>query len=349
MLTYLVTAPFTDTVEVFLDTWGRALRNHIEIVTFDDFFGGRPLLTSAVVFSDLERLSESERALADTAWQQLAELEPAPVLFNRPAGVRSRLELLELLYEEGANAFRAVPLRQAAGRVRYPVFVRHAREHWGALTDLLDEPRALEREVVRAWLLRRLDSLLAVEFCDTSDAAGIYRKYAAFVVRDMVIPRHLIFDRAWGLKTPQLLDAGKVAEELRYLEENPHEQELLRAARLAGVDYGRLDYALLDGRVQIWEVNTNPIVMLHPDAYRPEHLPAQEWFARRIGEELRRVATGPAASYRWTGPAPEGHAQHPSARASLVAFASDFRPLQRCLWLASDLLRPMLVRRLSRT
>jgi hypothetical protein len=348
MLTYLVTAPFTDTVEVFLDTWGRELRGEVEVVTFDDFFAGRPLRTSGVIFSDLERLSEPERALAETAWQQLAALEEPPALFNRPSRVRSRLDLLELLHRDGGNAYGAVPLRQAPGRVRYPVFVRHAREHWGALTELLEEPRALERELVRAWLLRRLDTLLAVEFCDTSDASGLYRKYAAFVIRDAIVPRHLIFDQAWQLKTPQLIDDGKVAEELRYLEENPHEQELLRVARLAGVDYGRFDYALLDGRIQIWEVNTNPILMMHPDAYRPEHLPAQEWFASRIGAALRRAAPGPAVSYRWTGPVRRAAPPAAGARSPLVAFASDSRPVQRGLRAASALLRPIVVRRLTR-
>jgi hypothetical protein len=45
---------------------------------------------------------------------------------------------------------------------------------------------------------------------------------------------------------------------LRYIRDNPHADALLRAFEVAKIDYGRADYTVLGGRVQIFEINTNP-------------------------------------------------------------------------------------------
>ena len=39
---------------------------------------------------------------------------------------------------------------------------------------------------------------------------------------------------------------------------NPHEHELRRIFSTARIEYGRIDYALLGERIQVWEINTNP-------------------------------------------------------------------------------------------
>ena len=31
--------------------------------------------------------------------------------------------------------------------------------------------------------------------------------------------------------------------------------------QIAGIDYGRIDYSMLDGEPQVWEINTNPTVL----------------------------------------------------------------------------------------
>ena len=33
---------------------------------------------------------------------------------------------------------------------------------------------------------------------------------------------------------------------------------------LAQIEYGRIDYGMLDGKVQCWEINTNPGLALAP-------------------------------------------------------------------------------------
>jgi hypothetical protein len=39
-----------------------------------------------------------------------------------------------------------------------------------------------------------------------------------------------------------------------------HEASLREIFRLARIEYGRMDYALLGGRLQVWEINTNPTI-----------------------------------------------------------------------------------------
>src|SRR2546430_577175 len=102
------------------------------------------------------------------------------------------------------------------------------------------------------------DELLVTEFCDTADGAGIYRKFSAFIVGDRVVPRHVFFSRRWMLKVPDLVTDALVAEERTYVETNPHEHELRAIFDLAGLEWGRIDYGVRDGALQIWEINTNP-------------------------------------------------------------------------------------------
>jgi len=119
------------------------------------------------------------------------------------------------------------------------VFIREGRRHTGALTPLLhsrDEiVRALDRLISDGY---RRDDLLLVEFCDTSDADGIYRKYSAFRVGDAILPRHLIFSHHWSVKKPDMLAPLLAQEQDRYLKENPHRSWLMDVFRLAGIEYG---------------------------------------------------------------------------------------------------------------
>jgi hypothetical protein len=69
-----------------------------------------------------------------------------------------------------------------------------------------------------------------------------------------------------------------VLEELDYVTQNPHEQQLAKIFALAQVDYGRIDYSLKDGRVQTWEINLNPTI---GRGLRPR--------SRNIGPELDAI------------------------------------------------------------
>jgi len=102
---------------------------------------------------------------------------------------------------------------------------------------------------------------LVVEFCETADKAGFYRKYAAFVVGNTVIARSLNYGTHWMLKHEGTQFTLSMAQEEReFVLKNPHQAQLAKIFEIAGVEYGRIDYAIKDGQIQTWEINLNPTI-----------------------------------------------------------------------------------------
>ena len=214
------------------------------------------------IFAGLDRLSPEETRRAAFVWRILAESHRGRCLLNHPTRSMRRYELLHNLYERGINAFNAYRVTEGRWPERYPVFLRHENDHEGPITpllmsrhELLDAIRAFERTDDRR------EELLIVEFSDTADARGIYRKYGAFIVGDRIFPKSLQFSRCWVQKSADLRDPDLLREEVQYVEHNPHEQMLRKIFALARIQYGRMDYVILDGRVQVWEINTNPTIV----------------------------------------------------------------------------------------
>lgn len=212
------------------------------------------------LFADLESLTPAGLEVARQTCSQLCDA-PGFRVVNRPERVLCRFALLERLFEAGINDFRAHRARDAGRVARFPVFVRRGDDHLGPLTPLLGDAHELARSLRFLRLQgHRLDDLLVVEFCDTRGPDGLYRKYAAFIVGSRILPRHVLFSRHWMLKQPDLEGPELEAEKVRYLEAHPHEGALREIFALAGIEYGRIDYGLRDGRVQVWEINTHPTV-----------------------------------------------------------------------------------------
>jgi len=263
MIYYLVVAPRSG-MTAYVNSWGPAPNSRMRYLIYNDLRYMRQLERATYIFTDHERLSPPQVQLSRQLWTTLSAVRPAVRLVNDPSKMLGRLDFLRRLHEEGINRFRAVSAREPVEvlrSLRYPVFVREERAHLGTLTPLLHRPedllRVLRRMPLRGYYKR---DLLVVEFCDTSDASGIYRKYSAFRIAGKIIPRHVLFSRSWNLKQPDLEDPALQAEHDEYLATNPHEAELAPIFDLGGFDYGRIDYSLLDGKFQVWEVNSNPTV-----------------------------------------------------------------------------------------
>jgi len=294
MIHYLARAEHHYTVGDYLKSWAGPSHPVIKIFAYERLPTILPRGT--YIFSDLERLTSCQLELMADLRDQLAAAGDGIRLLNHPTRSLRRFALLRQRSDAGRNAFRAFRASEPLDDVRFPVFVRRANEHEGSATGLLRDPRELDQAIVRALLAGiELADVLIVEFCDTSHGSGRFRKYSAFRVGDRIIPRNLYFSEKWVLKNPDILDPAAVAEEHAYLESNPHERELHEIFDLAQIEYGRIDYGLLDGRLQVWEINTNPIVIWPRDHYKRQHLPAQEFFAQRIRSAFQTIDTaGPS-------------------------------------------------------
>jgi hypothetical protein len=196
--------------------------------------------------------------LAAEIHRQLRE-RPGFRFLNDPRRTLRRFDLLTALHQRGLNAFRAArPTEDLAG-LRYPVFVRSERFHRGPSSPLLHSPKELYAAIGRARVKGNLRDLIVVEFCDTRAADGLTSKYSAYIVGDRLVPRCWQRGLDWVLKyKTTLFTPEQSRRELEYVRTNPHADQLEEIRRIAGVGYGRIDYGVLDGRVQTWEINLNP-------------------------------------------------------------------------------------------
>lgn len=282
MIDFLCMADNVNPMRKHLKSWGWPLRRHVRIRRYEDRPAADDLSDRLVIFSDVDRMPGSLTQQAVELWQALADRPTPPRLLNRPGASMRRVELLKRLHEIGVNEFTVYHPDEPRDALRYPVFVRHAVEHLGTFTNLLhdvDELEAAIDDLVARGQLR--DELLIVEYLDTSEA-GVFRKYSAMKVGETIIPHHVFFQAdEWHVKRQgtSLHTADVVEEERRYHDEHPHHDTLREIYDLAKIDYGRIDYAVRDGRVQVWEINPNPTVLVPLRRYRPVQLPTRRRFA----------------------------------------------------------------------
>ncbi|HUG02454.1 MAG TPA: hypothetical protein VML95_11355 [Longimicrobiales bacterium] len=297
MIHFLLRRRHFYTVRLYLERRAPDLAGHVRLVAWEDALRARTLPAGTWIFSDLDRLSKTERAFAALVHDALAGAGGRARTVNDPRATLRRSDLLRTLHEDGINAFRAFPAGRVDPACRFPVFVREADEHHGSLTPLLRSHREL-RAALRRLRLRgyRRSELLVVEFLDCRSPDGLYRKYAAFRVGPEILARSLGASGHWVVKHgDSAADPALIEEERRYVMDNPHEDRLRELFDLAGVEYGRIDYALGDGRVQVWEINLNPTIGPSPrkgprppdhERLRPLREPARSHFHARFRDAL---------------------------------------------------------------
>ncbi len=239
---------------------------------------------AAFVFSDLERLTAPELERAAALWDALAERGLARRRLNHPLRALRRYALLRELEVQGINQFGVYRLNEDRAPRRYPVFLRGENDHSGSRSALLHAPQELAAAIRKSeapGAHRR--ELIVTEFCAQRDAHGLYHKYAAWCIDGWILPGHLFFGPHWMLKRPTTLTPELLAEENDYLTRNPHAAQLERVFALAGIGYGRADYGVVDGRIQIYEINTNPGI---PSGYKPRPASPRDEIDRRFNVTL---------------------------------------------------------------
>ncbi len=166
----------------------------------------------------------------------------------------------------------------------FPLLVRRDGVHRGQDVHLVAtaaDARALvlrrerDRETLRGPERPRGHLDLAVEFVDTADADGIYRKWRSYVVGTRVIPRLLELSCHWLVNFGNLIeDAAAAAEDRAFVRDGDARPDLLReAARWTGADIVALDYARRrDGGYVFWEANRHFLMLGDPGYERPEKM-----------------------------------------------------------------------------
>jgi len=312
----------------FLEGRGAPMAGRVSILDYEEIARARSLPRGTYILSALDQLRPSGRDRLAAVWEQLSS--SGVRVLNHPRDTLLRFDLLSTLHREGLNRHRAFRAAALPEDLSFPVFLREEHRHTGALGGLL----RTRRDVVQALGLARvqgyrLEDLLVVEFYDTGDQEGYFRKYAAFVIGSRIIARALSKGRSWMLKSRDSeYSEPMLAEELAFLQANPHESELRRIARVARVEYGRIDYSVREGKVETWEINLNPTIgrgrgglrSLSP-ALSALREPARELWTAGFLRGLEEVDTG--------GPDDAGPVPLRPAKGSRVPMVRDANPAGR--------------------
>jgi hypothetical protein len=237
----------------------------------------RELPRGGYVLTDFDRLSPSEQDFAACIHERLVAAKQ-PVL-NDPRRFRPRDAMLRHLYRHGINKFSC--WRPADGAVpdRYPVFLRTIAAHRGVIGDLLYGPEAAAEGLAAAleagYALR---DLIFVEYAaEALPDSGTFQKHAAFRIGSAVFRANTVHEAAWVVKTGTLGVARPedYARERAEMDDWPLEGWARQVFDVAEIDFGRIDFALVGGEPQVYEINTNPDIrskLEHPSAMRIETL-----------------------------------------------------------------------------
>jgi len=241
--------------------WREELLRRLRLLSYEDAFRLKALPVGTYIFTDLDRLDSEQTERAAILWEALQNSGHDLRILNHPVRSMRRYELLRQLKERGINDFDVCRLTDRRP-LRFPVFIRRETEHLGSLTALLRSPDELEAaiEALVASGANRDDKLI-VEYREVADSRGLYHRYGAYIIGGRISAGNLFFSRDWVVKSPlpEFSHGEFLAAATQYIATNPHETLLRPIFDLARIQYGRMDYAMVDGRIQVFEINTNPI------------------------------------------------------------------------------------------
>ena len=246
----------------------------IALMNYDALLRARWLRHGTYVFTDVDRLSFWDLELASQSYLQLKQA--GLKVLNNPATVKTRYPLLRALHAAGLNDFNAYRVAELDSAVRFPAFLRKIYGHREPLSDLLPTRGQLDQAIAVAVNVGTpVENLLIVEFAAEPVRAGLYRKLAAFRIGDAIVPFSSVHDTQWLVKYGKLGIAGEelYREELDFIRTNPFAEHLKKVFDLANIEYGRADFGFYRGRIQVYEINTNPHVAPgepHPSPVREQ-------------------------------------------------------------------------------
>lgn len=246
----------------------------VSVISYGSLLRQRTFANATYVFTDMDRLSLSGLARAASCFRHLQSYGMR--VLNDPARFHSRVGLLRRLYQLGINRFNAYRVEENCDPQRWPVFLRTEGDHDHPASDLLHTPegvaaaisRAVDRGVPRS-------ALIVVEYAAEPVRPGLFRKLALFRIGAGSAAHICAHEDGWLVKYGKLGIAPEdlYRDELRIVSDNPYWPDLQRVFELAAIDYGRVDFGLVAGAVQIYEINTNPQIQFpdeHPSAFRLE-------------------------------------------------------------------------------
>jgi hypothetical protein len=299
-------SPANDSFEMgeYLLQDGRPLQSLLQMLSYEKIVSQRQLPLGSYIFSAIDQLSPTLREIAARCHRALSQASKEITVLNHPGEVVCRYELLEECFQTRRNSFRVFRAPDFYRCTKFPVFLRMEREHTGSLTDLIYDRRQLVKAIAKAVVNGyRARDMMIVEYCNTADSSGVFRKYSTYIVGNTIIPNSIVHSSNWVTKwNAKVSDPDALREELDYAKTNPHENWLREVFALARISYGRIDYGMQDSVPQIWEINTNPTIsrrLGNDDPARAEvrklRAPVRQLFFPRLQNALASLDSSEAS------------------------------------------------------
>ena len=294
MIYYLVTDRHSSTIRRLLRGLPK-LRSLLSYLTYEELFLRRSGPVAHYIFADIDRLTRHERETAANFAAALRRSVPDARILNDPVLSLDRAALLAALRRAGINDFAATRLDTFTQPPRFPVFIRTEDGHFGPETGLLADEASFEAALRDLWLKDLpVHGRIAVGYAASAGPDGMYRRYSAFRIGDRVFGDELFVSDRWAVKDAVALWSPEIiAEELAFVRSNPHEDALRKAFAVAEIDFGRADYGVVDGRVQVYEINTNPAFSIGP---HEDGRDARRLFARQAAIDALLAIDTPIAA-----------------------------------------------------
>lgn len=254
----------------------------------------RSLPKGCYVFTDRERMDPWELRLYGALFRHINEAGPAYRAINDPAKMADRQALLRALFSAGLNDFDVYRLTERRRPRRWPVFLRREFDHKKPLTRLIRNDKEFDAALLA---LDRHgepeDGVLVVEYCAEPVMGKLFRKLSAYRLGEEMVFFNTVHEENWLVKYGSLNSATDALyeEEQAMIRDNAFADELWRAFEVGHIDYGRADFGLVNGRVQIYEINTNPNTKPGKEHPNPIRNKSQAMAWQRYCEALGRLDT----------------------------------------------------------
>jgi hypothetical protein len=268
--------------------------------TYSWLFRTRRLPSATYVFTFIDRLHPRERRLAAKIYKHINAAGEGFKALNDPASVKNRYGLLRTLHNEGINQFNAYMACEAPQPERFPVFVRNLSVSLPPLTDLIEDQEALDAALFQLEQEGEpLDDLVVIEYCAEPFQGEFYAKLAAFRVDQTICFNMMLYDQKWYVKYGDVdhMPPDASTLEAKLMQQNAYQEEVRNVFDLANIEYGRVDFALVDGRPQFYEINFHPHFSSSEfNAKDPQRLENVTLAARTRLEALKKIGSHPSAA-----------------------------------------------------
>lgn len=231
----------------------------VVVASYDEILRRKQPYHATHVFTDVDRLPAWRVHEAALLYRRLRQ--DGISALNDPARMLDRFGLLRALNRAGINRFDAYRAEAQELPRRWPVFLRLEGNHSAPVSALIHSKEeldnALEESVAQG---APLSALLIIEYAAEAVQPGLFRKLSVFRVADRLLGYTCVHDDNWLVKygKPGIAPKELYEEEYSLVRDNPYGPVMRRVFDMAGIEYGRVDFGLVGGLPQIYEVNSNP-------------------------------------------------------------------------------------------